>query len=110
MQKTGKIAVLGDKDSIELFRAAGADTFSAKNEFEANDILKRLVKEDYAIIYVTEDVAALVPERIAKFKTSPFPAVIPIPSAGGSNGFGMRGVKADVEKAIGADVIFGADK
>ncbi|MCI9031548.1 MAG: V-type ATP synthase subunit F [Clostridia bacterium] len=106
MQKSGKIAVLGDRDSVELFVAAGADVYGASTEFEAISALKKLEADGYAVVFVTENVAALIPKQIDAIKAKPFPVVIPIPSAAGSNGFGMSGVKRDVEKAIGADILF----
>lgn len=106
MEKTGKIAVVGDKDSVAVFQAAGADVFKAANEFEAGDAVRKLVKEDYAVVFVTEDVAVMVSELLDKLKSRAYPVVIPIPSASGSNGFGLSGVKKDVEKAIGADILF----
>lgn len=107
MIKNGKIAVIGDKDSVLAFKAVGAETFTAANTFEANDLLRKLSKEDYAVVFITEDIAVTVADTLAKLKTRAYPAVIPIPSQGGSNGFGMRGIKKDVEKAIGADILFG---
>lgn len=106
MTETGKIAVIGDKDSILAFKAIGAETFTAENEFTANDILKKLSRGDYAVIFITEDIAVLAPDALKKLKTRAYPAVIPIPSATGSNGFGMAGLKKDVEKAIGVDILF----
>ena len=41
-----------------------------------------------------------------KYKAQPYPAVLSIPGAGGSNGFGMQGLKKDVEKAVGVDILF----
>ena len=40
----------------------------------------------------------------------PGTAVIPIPGSQGSNGLGMRRVRANVEKAIGADILFNNEK
>ena len=106
MQKSGKIAVLGDRDSVELFVAAGADVYGASTEFEAISALKKLEADGYAVVFVTENVAAIIPKQIEAIKAKPFPVVIPIPSAAGSNGLGMSGVKREVEKAIGADILF----
>lgn len=64
-----------------------------KNGFEAGDILKELSKGDTAVIFITEQLAAELEETLKKLKTRPYPAVIPIPSAAGSNGFGLSGVK-----------------
>ena len=106
MAKSGKLAVIGDKDSVLAFKAVGAETFSPSGQFETNDLVKKL-KDDYAVIFITEDLAEQISDTIDKLKTRAYPAVIPIPAGNGSNGFGMRGIRKDVEKAIGADILFG---
>ncbi len=102
--RNGKIAVIGDKDSILAFKAVGADVYPIKNYFDAADTLKKLAR-NYAIIFITEEIAENISEIIARYKTKPYPAVIPIPGAQGSTGFGMKGISADVEKAIGTDIL-----
>lgn len=62
--------------------------------------------DEYAVILITEDYAAKNEPLIQKLKAKPYPAVLCIPGAGGSNGFGMAGVKRDVEKAVGVDILF----
>lgn len=106
MEHNGKIAVIGDKDSILGFKAIGAETFVATNSFEANDLLRKLSKGDYAVIFITEEIAQTIEDTLTKLKTRAYPIVLPIPSQNGSNGMGMRGIKKDVEKAIGADILF----
>lgn len=104
MKETGKIAVLGDGDSVEIFKAAGAEAFTADNEMNALHTLKRLMNEKYAIVFVTENIAVMLEKQIEELKSQPFPVVIPIPSATGTNGFGMAGISRDVEKAVGVDI------
>jgi V/A-type H+-transporting ATPase subunit F len=104
LKESGKIAVLGDGDSVELFKAAGAEVFTADNEMNALQTLKRLVSEKYAIVFVTENIAVMLEKQIEELKSQPFPVVIPIPSASGTNGFGMAGISRDVEKAVGVDI------
>ncbi len=100
-----RVAVIGDKDSVLAFRALGVDVFDAKNPTEAGERLKRLAR-DYSVIFITEDIAVEIADVLKRYKTRPYPAVIPIPSANGSNGFGMAGLSKDVEKAIGSDILF----
>ena len=47
---TGKMAIVGDGDSIMVFKAAGVATFPAENEKKARDTLRRIAKE-YQIIF-----------------------------------------------------------
>lgn len=105
MTKTGKLAVMGDIDSVLAFKAVGAETFEA-DEKDAKSVLRGLVKKDeYAIIFVTEQLAAAMPEELEELKSLTYPCVIPIPSCLGTNGYGMASIKKDVEKAIGADIL-----
>ncbi len=101
----GKMAVVGDKDLILAFKAIGLDVFCCQNLEETEKTIKQLAK-DYAVIFITEDLALQADSLLAKYKTKAYPAIIPIPSSSGSNGYGMQGIKNDVEKAIGADILF----
>lgn len=99
-----KIAIIGDKDSILAFKAIGVEVFPIKNAFDASETLKKLAR-DYAIIFITEEIAESISEVVMRYKTRPYPAVIPIPGASGSTGYGMLGIHKDVEKAIGTDIL-----
>lgn len=101
-----RIAVIGDPNSVMIFKAIGLDVCY---EEKAEDIEKRiheLAKKGYAAIYITEDAAALAKDAINYYATATFPAIIPIPSSTGSLGLGMKQVKKNVEKAVGADILF----
>lgn len=103
--REGKIAVVGDKDLILAFKAIGMDTFCCENAEQATDSLKKLSK-DYAVIFITEDLAEQIDSVLLKYKKKTYPAIIPIPSSKGTNGYGLQGIKHDVEKAVGADILF----
>ncbi len=100
-----KIAVIGDKDSVLAFKALGVDVFDARNCFDAQETLKKLARA-YAVIFITEDIFEQIADIAARYKTRAYPAVIPIPSAKGTTGLGMQGISKDVEKALGADILF----
>lgn len=106
MEKTGKIAVIGDGESVTAFMAIGAAVYKVNDEYEAADVLRKLAKTDeYAVILVTENYAAKMEELMQKLKDQPYPAVLAIPGVT-KNGFGMQGLKRDVEKAVGVDILF----
>ena len=99
-----KIAVLGDRDSVLGFKALGLDTFFVESADEARHTLHRLAKDTYAIIYITEQLAADISADIARYKTTVTPAVILIPGKTGSLGLGAQALKSAVERAVGADI------
>jgi V/A-type H+-transporting ATPase subunit F len=105
-----KIGVIGGRESVLGFKAVGLDVFPAAESEEAKRILRRLVKEGYAIIYITEVLAKDMAEEIDKYKDSRLPAIISIPGKEGATGEGMRSVSKAVERAVGADILFGGEK
>ncbi len=104
MSEKSSIAALGDADTVFAFKAVGADAYPVTDEKEAREKL-RLLARNYDIIFITEQLAEKLPDLIARYKTRPFPTVIPLPSASGSTGYGKRSVKEDVERAIGTDIL-----
>ena len=99
------IAVCGDKDSVLAFKAIGLDVFPVDDEYKARDTIHALARK-YAVIFVTEKVALQADALIKRYKSRPYPVIVPIPSAEGNQGVGLAGIKANVEKAIGADILF----
>ena len=99
-----KIAVLGDRDSVLGFKALGLDTYFVENTDEARHTLHQLAKDEYAIIYITEQLASVLRADIDKYKTSVTPAVILIPGKTGSLGLGAQALQSAVERAVGADI------
>lgn len=107
MSCMSKIAVIGDKDSILGFKAIGLSVYPVTEPTQAIGIINRLAKDGCSVIFITEQVAEGVKETVERYKTLPFPAIIPIPNNAGTTGVGLKGVRDNVEKAIGADIIFG---
>ena len=101
-----KIAVIGDKDAVLAFKAVGVEVYDATTAEQAQSLLKKLSQGAYAVVLIAENLAEQIPETLARIKTQPYPAVVPIPTTATSSGFGLAGIKSDVEKAIGVDIIF----
>ena len=76
-----KIGVVGDKDSVLAFKALGIDVFSVTNNDEAKRTVDKLAMNDYAVIFVTEQVAEGIKETIERYTRQMIPAVILIPSS-----------------------------
>ena len=100
-----KIAVMGDRDSVMGFKVLGLDVFPVTDSEEGRKTLHRLAREPYAIIYITEQLAAKITEEISRYKDQLTPAVILIPGKEGSLGIGMSKVSESVERAIGANIL-----
>jgi V/A-type H+-transporting ATPase subunit F len=105
---TGKMAFVGDGDSIMVFKAAGVATFAAENEKSARDILRKIAKE-YQIIFLTEELARPLSEFLKRFDEEPYPVVLSVPSKNGSSGYGEEMLKSAMERALGVDILFNRD-
>lgn len=101
-----KIGVIGDKQSVLGFKAVGLDVFDCSTSDEAKNIIQRIVKENYAIIYITESICSDISNEINEFNSMRLPAIVPIPGMDGSLGIGVSRIKKAVEKAVGADILF----
>lgn len=101
-----KIAVMGDRDSIYGFATLGLDTFPITDTSLAGKKLRDLAESNYAVIYVTEALAAVMDAEIDRYRASRLPAIILIPGISGNTGMGIRAVKKSVEQAVGSDIIF----
>ena len=105
-----KIGVIGDRDSVLGFKAVGLDVFPCSGVEEAKKILHQIAKEDYAIIYITEGLAVQAEEDMDRYRDMRLPAIIPIPNKDGALGSGMNSLKKSVERAVGADILFGGEE
>ena len=101
----GKIAIVGDGDSITVFKAAGVATFPAETEAKARDILRKIARE-YKIIFLTEELARPLTEFLRRFDEEAYPVVLSIPSKSGSTGYGAEVLKSAMERALGVDILF----
>ena len=101
----GKIAIIGDGDSITVFRAAGVAAFPAENSAKAKEVLRRIAK-DYSIIFLTEELAKELTVFLKRFDEQPYPVVLGVPSKNGSSGHGDEMLKSAMERALGVDILF----
>ena len=105
MATTYGIAVVGDWDSVMGFRALGLTTCPASTPENAREEIKRLAKEDYAVIYLTETLAKAMPDVLERYKDELRPAIILIPGREGSLGIGKENIQRAIERAVGADIL-----
>ena len=55
-----KIGVIGDRESILGFKAVGLNVFPTDDPEKAKKLLKRMAKDDFAIIYITEQLYQVI--------------------------------------------------
>lgn len=104
MEKQIDVAAISKQDTIAIFNAVGIQTFYSVDMEEIEKKIFQLASNECKIIYVTEEIYSQIPETLEKYKSLPFPIIIPIPTSVGSSGVGMKKIKDNVEKAIGIDI------
>jgi V/A-type H+-transporting ATPase subunit F len=100
-----KIGVIGSKESVLPFQLFGFSVCYATTATEAKQAFQQLVKEESAVIYLTEKCVALIPEEMTKYQQQISPAVILIPDYDGSQGLGLKMIQENVEKAVGQNIL-----
>ena len=100
-----KVAVIGDKDSVLAFKALGIEVFTVVGEDEARRTVDTIARKDYGVIFITEQIASLIPDTVERYDREIIPAVILIPSNQGTLNIGMNRINRNVEKAIGSNIL-----
>lgn len=99
-----KIGVIGPRDQVLAFMAAGFTVYDAQSRREALTALKKAKGEDCAILYITAALAGEIEAEIARLSKDTLPAIVTLPDM--DSGYGTAQLKRAVERAVGADIIF----
>lgn len=99
------IAAMGDKDSICGFAALGIEIYPVEEAGAAVETLRKIASAEYAVVYITEALAAKIQDEIDRYRENITPAIILIPGIAGNTGMGLSRVIKTVEKAVGSDVL-----
>lgn len=106
MPEMARMGAVGERDAVLAFKAMGMEVIPAATAEEAASAVKKLAKQGIAVIFVTEQAVSMMEETIERYQSEPYPVIIPIPGSSGSAGIGMQRLKENVEKALGADILF----
>ncbi len=107
MLREGKAGIIGDKESIMGFLPLGLTLAYATTAEEAKQKLSRLLEDGCAVVYITEHL--YVQMDLTPYQETVTPAIIPVPGIDGGNRCGINRLKKAVEKAVGADILFGEE-
>ena len=99
----GKTAIIGDGESILVFKAVGVEPFAVKTAAEAEKVLTEIAKT-YKIIFITDDFAECIDDKIKRYNSQSYPIIMSVPSKAGSNGYGEKVLIGAMEKALGINI------
>ncbi len=89
-----KIGVIGKRDEILCYMAAGFMIYPASNPEEAKEMISTAEKDNCRIIYITDSLASEVQNS----------KVIPLPD--GNSNYGSLRMSRAVARAVGSDIIY----
>ena len=104
-EKQYGVGAVGEREVIGAFRAIGMQAVPADTEKGVAQAVHQLVQRGVRVIFITESAARIGRETFERYQTDPEVTLIPIPGSFGSDGLGMERVRANVEKAIGANIL-----
>lgn len=96
-----RIAAVGDFEDTAYFGAIGAKAFFPKSQKEAARLMKGLMQEEYAIIFVSDKYFAAAPRNDKAI----LPAIVPIPDKSGES-TGDKQMSEYIKRAVGSDIDF----
>jgi len=100
-----KIALVGDRDSIIGFQLLGISIFPVTNKEETINILNELIKEKYAAVFITEEIASQIFEKIEELQKISLISLTIIPNKLEKKELGLKILRKNMEKAIGIDIL-----
>jgi len=100
-----KIAALGEKDIMLIFKSIGVDVFNIDEGINPEQVLKQVIKESYKIIFVTETAALKLDRMIKSYMGEVSPSIVVIPGLGERTKYAVNMLRDSLIKAVGADVM-----
>ena len=105
-RKEAPMAAMGDYDSVLPFQAIGVEAVivNAENRNSVPQIISRLARDQYAILFLEESLFADFAEDVDRINETEPLSVIPIPKQGISKGIGVESIRKSAERAVGMDI------
>lgn len=105
MSEDYQIAVIGTRPATQIYRLLGFDVILVDDAPTAKKKLKQLTKNHYGVIYLTEPLAEELTDTLAQYDGQQLPIIVPIPDQTGVRGVGKNRIQANVEKALGRNIL-----
>lgn len=93
------IAAIGDANSIMMFKAIGASAYEAETSTEAQASVKKVIEENFALVFITENLQPAVQELL---DDNPSLVYLYIPPIRKATKAGASVIEETIQKAIGA--------
>jgi V/A-type H+-transporting ATPase subunit F len=100
---SGRIAVVGNRETVVAFRAAGLSVHPVEAGPGAAAKVEELVVAGFKVIFFTEELFPHLAEVLERYRKQAVPCLVALPVSEGSQESVAR-LKEVVKRAVGADV------
>lgn len=100
-----KIAAMGRPDEVFPFIQIGIDTFTPQSGNALQRQVAALVKEGYALFFVSQTCLSENPALISSYDHHPSVTIVPIPGLDSEPSLGLERIQKMVEKALGQNIL-----
>jgi vacuolar-type H+-ATPase subunit F/Vma7 len=100
-----RIAVIGRKDIVVAFQAAGLAVFPVEPGPEAVSQVERVVAAGHQVVFFTEDLFPFLGSQLEKYRRAATPCLVALPLGGAQQS--VARLKEVVRRAVGADIFGG---
>lgn len=99
-----EIAVVGNLDSILVFKSIGLDVFEVADKDSTINVIENLLS-NYKIIYITDDFAPFIENIIKETSKEMFPIITIIPSGTNNSDYALKNIENSVEHTLGINIL-----
>lgn len=100
------IALIGEKEIIIGFNLIGLQLFPVTNAEEAIKALNDCDKNDFAIIFITNNIAQTIIDKIEEYQKLSSISICILPNRIKETNLNLNILRKNVEKAVGTDIFF----
>jgi V/A-type H+-transporting ATPase subunit F len=100
------IALIGEKELIIGFNLVGMKLFPVVNSEEAIKALKDCNKNNFAIVFITDNIAQKIIDKIEEYQKISSISICILPNRIKDTNLNINILRKNVEKAVGTDILF----
>ncbi len=99
-----KVICIGKYETVFPLKALGIDYEVCTTGEEAREQLKKLISENYGLIFIEEEYLPFVKDIVDSVREEVSPAITFIPGASGGTGVSWEKLRSILLRAIGIDI------
>ena len=95
------IAVIGDRNIVMIFGAAGVDVYAVETDDEARKAFEETFRGEYGVVFIQERFALAIKDLLEVRRNKALPNYCFIPELTQQLDLAKKSIQASIEKALG---------